>query len=78
MLDGNPATRLTKTEHLDRASKLAEAGRIEATEAELALLAKAPGSPAPIGRITYLRAFALYAARGNYPKAAELFERAAP
>jgi len=77
VLDGNPATRLTKTEHLDRASKLAEAGRVDATEAELALLAKAPGSPAPIGRITYLRAFALYAARSNYAKAAELFERAA-
>ncbi len=66
-----------RSSNLDRATKLAEAGRIEATEAELALLAKAPGSPAPIGRSTYLRAFALYAARSNYPKAAELFERAA-
>jgi soluble lytic murein transglycosylase len=77
VLDGNAATRLSKSEHLDRASKLAEAGRVEATEAELALLSKAPGSPAPIGRMTYLRAFALYAARSNYAKAAELFERAA-
>ncbi len=77
MLDDNPATRLSKSEHLDRATKLAEAGRVEATESELALVAKAPGSPAPIGRSTYLRAFALYAARGNYAKAAELFERAA-
>jgi len=77
VLDGVAATRLSKSEHLDRATKLAEAGRIEATEAELALVAKAPGSPAPIGRLTYLRAFALYAARSNYAKAAELFERAA-
>jgi len=77
VLDANAATRLSKSEHLDRATKLAEAGRIEATEAELALVAKAPGSPAPIGRFTYLRAFALYAARSNYAKAAELFERAA-
>ncbi|HYQ43062.1 MAG TPA: transglycosylase SLT domain-containing protein [Polyangiaceae bacterium] len=77
VLDAVPATRLTKSEHLDRATKLAEAGRVEATEAELGFLAKAPGSPAPIGRITYLRAFALYAARANYAKAAELFERAA-
>ncbi|MEI9938085.1 MAG: transglycosylase SLT domain-containing protein [Pseudomonadota bacterium] len=77
VLESNAATRLSKSEHLDRASKLAEAGRIEATEAELALVAKAPGSPAPIGRSTYLRAFALYAARSNYAKAAELFERAA-
>jgi len=69
--------RLSKSEHLDRASALAEAGRIDATEAELALVAKAPGSPAPIGRTTYLRAFALYSARGDYTKAAELFERAA-
>jgi len=77
VLQSNPATRLSTSEHLDRASKLAEAGRVEATEAELTLLAKAPGSPAPVGRITYLRAFALYAARANYSKAAELFERAA-
>jgi soluble lytic murein transglycosylase len=71
------ASRLSKSEHLDRASALAEAGRVDATEAELALVAKAPGSPAPIGRLTYLRAFSLYAARGDYTKAAELFERAA-
>jgi len=71
------ASRLSKSEHLDRASALAEAGRVDATEAELALVAKAPGSPAPIGRLTYLRAFSLYAARGDYAKAAELFERAA-
>jgi len=77
VLDAVPATRLTKSEHLDRATKLAEAGRVEATETELGFLAKAPGSPAPIGRITYLRAFALYASRADYPKAAELFERAA-
>ena len=77
VLDGTAATQLSKSEHLDRASKLAEAGRVDDTEAELALIAKAPGSPAPIGRLTYLRAFALYAARSNYAKAAELFERAA-
>lgn len=68
---------LTKTEHLDRASAFAEAGRIDATEAELGHLAGAPGAPAPVGRITYLRAFALYAARGNHTQAAELFERSA-
>jgi soluble lytic murein transglycosylase len=77
VLDAVPATRLTKNEHLDRATKLAEAGRVDATEAELALLINAPGAPVPIGRQTYLRAFALYAARANYTKAAELFERAA-
>jgi soluble lytic murein transglycosylase len=71
------ANRLTKSEHLDRASALAEAGRVAATEAELARVANAPGSPVPAGRITYLRAFALYAARGDYAKAAELFERSA-
>ena len=69
--------RLTKSEHLDRASALAEAGRIEATEAALDAIAKAPGTPVSVGRQTYLRAFALYASRGNYSKAAELFERAA-
>ena len=71
------ASRLSKSEHLDRASALAEAGRVEATEAEFALLGKAPGAPVPVGRITYLRAFALYAARSDYAKAAESFERAA-
>ena len=71
------ASRLSKSEHLDRASALAEAGRVEATEAEFALLSKAPGAPVPAGRISYLRAFALYAARSDYAKAAESFERAA-
>ena len=71
------ASRLTKSEHCDRASALAAAGRVEATEAELAFLAHAPGAPVPLGRATYLRAFALYAARGDYTKAAELFERSA-
>lgn len=70
-------SRLSKSEHLDRASALAEAGRIDATEAELLRVAKAPGAPAPVGRLTYLRAFALYAARGDHAKAAELFERSA-
>ncbi|MET0792050.1 MAG: transglycosylase SLT domain-containing protein [Polyangiaceae bacterium] len=71
------ASRLDKSEHLDRASAFSEAGRIEATEAELALLGKAPGSPAPVARLTHLRAFALYAARTDYAKAAETFEKAA-
>jgi soluble lytic murein transglycosylase len=71
------ASRLTKTEHLDRASALAEAGRVDATLAELARIAQAPGSPVPVGRQTYLRALSLYASRADYPKAAELFEQAA-
>lgn len=71
------SNRLSKSEHLDRATALAEAGRVEATEAELASIAKAPGSPIAVGRPTYLRAFALYASRANYSKAAEQFERAA-
>ncbi len=70
-------SRLSKSEHLDRASALAEAGRVDATELELSLIAKAPGTPVSVGRETYLRAFALYASRANYTKAAELFERAA-
>ncbi len=69
--------RLSKTERLDRASALAEAGRVAATDAELVLVASAAGSAPPVGRLTFLRAFALYASRGDYAKAAELFERAA-
>ena len=71
------AQRLSKSERLDRASALAEAGRVAATDAELTLVASAPGVAAPIGRLTFLRAFALYASRSDYAKAAELFERAA-
>jgi soluble lytic murein transglycosylase len=71
------ANRLSKSERMDRASAFAEAGRVAATDAELALVASAPGTAPPIGRLTFLRAFALYASRGDYNKAAELFERAA-
>ena len=71
------ANLLSKSERLERASALAEAGRVEATEAELRAIAKAPGTPVSVGRQTYLRAFSLYASRGNYTKAAELFERSA-
>jgi soluble lytic murein transglycosylase len=69
--------RLSKPERMDRASAFAEAGRVAATDQELTLVASAPGTPPPIGRLTFLRAFALYASRGDYAKAAELFERAA-
>ena len=71
------ALRLSKSERLERANAFAEAGRVAATDAELALVAKAPGAPPPIGRLTFVRAFAQYASRGDYAKAAELFERAA-
>lgn len=71
------APRLSKAEHLARASILAEAGRVEASEAELGYLSRAPGAAPSRGRLTYLRAFALYAARSKYAEAAELFERAA-
>ncbi len=69
--------RLSKSERMDRASAFAEAGRVTATDTELTLVASAPGVAPPIGRLTFLRAFALYASRGDYSKAAELFERAA-
>ncbi|HEX3775162.1 MAG TPA: transglycosylase SLT domain-containing protein [Polyangiaceae bacterium] len=69
--------RLSKSEREGRASAFAEAGRIAATESELSALESAPGAPLPVGRVTYLRAFAIYAARADYEKAATLFERAA-
>jgi soluble lytic murein transglycosylase len=71
------ANRLSKSERMDRASALAEAGRVAATDAELTLVTSAPGVAPPVGRLTFLRAFALYASRGDYAKSAELFERAA-
>ncbi|HEY4106596.1 MAG TPA: hypothetical protein VGM44_22000, partial [Polyangiaceae bacterium] len=69
--------RLSKSERADRASAFAEAGRIAGTESELSALESAPGAPLPVGRMTYLRAFSIYAARADYEKAAALFERAA-
>lgn len=71
------ADRLSKSERMDRATAFAEAGRVAATDTELTRVAVAPGTPPPIGRLTFLRAFALYASRADYAKAAELFERAA-
>ena len=68
--------RLNKSEREARATVFAEAGRVPETEAELDALANAPGAAIPVGRSTYLRAFSLYASRGDYAKASELFERA--
>lgn len=68
--------RLNIPEREARATVFAEAGRVPETEAELSALANAPGATIPAGRATYLRAFSIYASRGDYNKAAELFERA--
>jgi soluble lytic murein transglycosylase len=72
-----PARALTKEERLARALALGRAGALERTEAELDALGKAPGAALAAARIERARAFALYYARKDYPKASELFVRAA-
>ncbi|HEY2408416.1 MAG TPA: transglycosylase SLT domain-containing protein [Polyangiaceae bacterium] len=67
------SSRLSRAERAERAASLAELGRPDAVERELS----AAGPAVAAGRASFLRAFALYAARTDYLKAAELFERAA-
>lgn len=74
-LDG--ARRLTKEQRLARARRLSELGRIEATSEELRRLALAPGAPPPPQAVTFVRGWAVYASRSDYPAAARLFAQAA-
>lgn len=66
---------LTRQERYDRALAFAEAGRVDDTEAELALLDKARGPAIPPGDLLHVQAWARYASR-SYGEAAALFDRA--
>lgn len=66
---------LTRQERYSRALIFAEAGRVEDTEAELALLAKAPGPAIPKGDLLHVQAWARYSSR-SYAEAVTLFDRA--
>jgi soluble lytic murein transglycosylase len=68
---------LTKEERLARMSAFGRAGAVERVEREIAALPASPGAAIGAARIDRARAFALYYARSDYPKAAELFTRAA-
>lgn len=73
----NPARRLTKDQRLARARRLSELGRIEAVDEELRRLTLAPGTPPVPQALTFVRGWAVYASRSDYPAAARLFAQAA-
>lgn len=70
-----PGAKLTKDERLSRARAMADEGRVEAVEKELEAARKAPGAAPKPGKPLFLRAWALYNARRDYPRAAALFEQ---
>lgn len=71
-----PKLTLTKTARYERAMSFARNGQVEATERELELLHDAPGAEVAKGEVAHARAWALYMARRDYAKAAELLEEA--
>jgi soluble lytic murein transglycosylase len=72
-----PKRALTAKERYDRAWSLAELGEVERTERELGLLAAAPGPAVSQADVLRARGWALYSARREYAKSAELLEQAA-
>jgi soluble lytic murein transglycosylase len=68
---------LTKEERLARMITFGRAGAVDRVEREIAALPASPGPAIAPARIERARAFALYYSRSDYPKAAELFARAA-
>jgi len=73
----DPKNPLTKAERLVRARRLSELGQVPELAEELRRLALAPGPPPEPQALTFAQAWALYASRSDYPKAAELFAQAA-
>jgi soluble lytic murein transglycosylase len=72
-----PHRALTKEERLGRAHSFGRAGELERTLAEIEAIGKAPGTPIAPARLDRARAFAFYYARRDYPRAHELFLKAA-
>jgi soluble lytic murein transglycosylase len=68
---------LTKEERLARMLAFARAGAVDRLEREITALPTSPGPVIAPARVDRARAFALYYSRKDYPKAAELFGRAA-
>jgi soluble lytic murein transglycosylase len=73
----DPQKLLTKSERLARARRLSELGAIESVAEELRRLARAPGQPPEPQAETFIRGWAVYASRSDYPAAAGLFAKAA-
>ncbi len=73
-LSGKP---LSKEDRIRRAAELANQGRIDAVENELAELERAPGKDPPELDKAAARAWAYYHSRAHYAKAAALFHEAA-
>ena len=68
---------LTKKQRYERAMSFARDGDVARTEKELELLEKAAGAPVPKAEVLHARAWALYMARTDYLKAADLLAEAA-
>lgn len=71
-----PSRKLTARERYTRALAFADAGNVPAVERELAASAAAAGPKASSGELLHARGWALYVARRDYVKAAELLEKA--
>jgi soluble lytic murein transglycosylase len=72
-----PTRALTKKERATRLLTFAEAGEVEAVEREIEKLGATPGPAIGRGRVAYARGYALFAARSDYARAAELLNLAA-
>jgi soluble lytic murein transglycosylase len=70
-----PGRALTKRERYERAMSMAREGLVERTDQELGLITKAPGTAIKEGELVRARGWALYMARTDYPRAAELLEQ---
>jgi soluble lytic murein transglycosylase len=66
---------LTKQQRYQRATDFADAGKVEAVQQELELLAKAPGPGIKAAELLYVQAMAHYSKR-EYSQAAKLFDQA--
>ncbi len=67
---------LTRRQRMARALVFAEEGDVKRVERELARMDGAPGPEPSRAELAYVRAWALYTARADYPRAADLFTEA--
>ncbi len=72
----SPKRALTKDERAGRLLSFAEAGMVDAVEAEITKLSATPGPALGRGKVAYARGMALYNARRDYARAAELLNTA--
>ena len=73
----DPKRPLTAAQRFDRAKAFSEQGLLERTDQELRQLKKAPGTRPTEAETDAVLAWAVYASRSDYKRAAELFAKAA-